>query len=244
MDEQQKFLTRHQRRELQRQEKKQHGEHQERSQTMKKVMLWAAVGIALAAAVFAVIKTSGGSPATPLEPPAVTSDDWTAGPEQAKATLIEYSDFQCPACGVYYPVVKDLKAAFPDDLRVVYRHFPLTTVHANAFDAALASEAAGVQGKFWEMHDRLFEKQDEWSKAQNVREIFAEYAQTLGLDVAAFRASLDDAQVKAQVDNDIRGANSISVDSTPTFYLNGKLIQNPRDFEQFRSVIQQTVTGS
>ena len=85
------------------------------------------------------------------------------GSETAKVTLIEYADFQCPACATYYPIVKELKEKYPEDLRVVFRHFPLITIHKNAFPSAIAAEAAQEQGKFWEMHDILFEKQGEWS---------------------------------------------------------------------------------
>lgn len=93
----------------------------------------------------------------------VKVNDNVKGSREAKAVLIEYSDFQCPACQVYYPVVKQLTEELGNEILVVYRHFPLTTIHPNALPAAKAAEAAGKQGKFWEMHDMLFDKQSEWS---------------------------------------------------------------------------------
>ncbi len=97
------------------------------------------------------------TPATlQTDPNMVRVEDHVKGPTNAKATLIEYSDFQCPACAAYFPIVKQLQETFPQDLRVIYRHFPLTQIHNNAFDAARAAEAADLHGKFWEMHDILF----------------------------------------------------------------------------------------
>src|SRR3989344_7541669 len=93
----------------------------------------------------------------------VTDKDWVRGKMDAPITVVEYGDFQCPACGAYYPVLKKLEGEFHDSLRVVYREFPLTTIHANAWGAAVAAEAAGKQGKFWEMHDALFEDQKVWT---------------------------------------------------------------------------------
>ena len=90
-------------------------------------------------------------------------EDRVKGNEEAGVVLIEYSDFQCPACGSYYPIVKALSEEFPEELLIVYRHYPLTNIHPNAFSAAKASEAAANQGKFWEMHDMLFERQAEWA---------------------------------------------------------------------------------
>ena len=95
--------------------------------------------------------------------PSVSKDDFAIGTPSARVTLIEYGDFQCPACGSYYPIVKKLESDFPKDLRVVYRFFPLVNVHQNAMPAAQSAYAAGKQNKFWEMHDALYENQNSWA---------------------------------------------------------------------------------
>src|SRR3989338_2093696 len=109
----------------------------------------------------------------------IIENDWVKGNKEAKVTLIEYSDFQCPACGAYYPVVKQLNEEVGDKIVIAYRNFPLRQVHQNAQIAAQAAEAAGKQGKFWEIHDMLFENQKEWSSYVNAKEIFIKYAQSL-----------------------------------------------------------------
>jgi protein-disulfide isomerase len=178
------------------------------------------------------------SPVAAVEIP-VDESDWVKGSAEASVTLIEFSDFQCPACRAYYPLVKQLTDEFPDDLRVVYKHFPLTTVHLNAYDAAVASEAAGVQGKFWEMHDILFERQTEWESENDPAGKFAEYAKEIGLDEEKFRSDLASSELAAGVDSDVELGNSLGVNATPTFYLKGgKISVPPQSFEQFKSLIE------
>lgn len=108
--------------------------------------------------------------------------DWIKGNESSKVALIEYSDFQCPACAANYNLVKYLEGKYFSDIKFVYRHFPLQQ-HAQAIPAARAAEAAGAQGKFWEMHDKLFENQDKWADTTTAKDIFKGYAEELGLDM-------------------------------------------------------------
>lgn len=171
---------------------------------------------------------------------AVASDDWKRGNDSAKAVLIEYSDFQCPACGSYYPLVKALHEEFGDSLLVVYRHFPLSQIHANAEPAGRAAEAAGKQGKFWEMHDLLFERQKEWSVDRNASGTFAAYAGALGLDTSRFINDFNSQEVKAEVAADYESGFRAGIAGTPTFFLNGKKIQNPRSYEEFKKVISES----
>lgn len=157
-------------------------------------------------------------------------------------TLVEYSDFQCPACGIYYPAVKQLEEDFVGDLRIVYRHFPLSQ-HLNAKPAAYAAEAASLQGKFFEMHDMIFETQKEWENTTNAKEIFRTYAVKLGLDMAKFDIDVESNEVKEKVESDYQGGVKSKVNATPSFYLNGKKIQNPRDYAEFQSIIQNAKTN-
>jgi protein-disulfide isomerase len=168
---------------------------------------------------------------------AITAEDHVKGSQNASVTLVEWSDFQCPACRSYYPILKALSAQFPDDLRIVYRHFPLRAIHLGAEPAARASEAASLQGKFWEMHDLIFENQDSWGPAPT-REAFEKLAQVLGLDIERYRSDVESDAVKNHVSNDLRLGNSLGINSTPTFYLNGRKISNPLSLDAFSAVIQ------
>jgi len=169
----------------------------------------------------------------------VTDEDTYLGNKDARVTLVEYSDFQCPACKAYEDIVKQLRDAYSaEDLRIVYRHFPLRSVHPNADLAAQAAEAAGEEGKFWEMKDELFKNQAEWSKEKDPRGLFGAYAKAIGLDVAEFEEDLlpeDDA--KERVEKDYQSGLALGVSSTPTFILNGVIIKNPQTIDEFKSLI-------
>lgn len=169
----------------------------------------------------------------------VSETDWKKGAESPKITLVEYSDFQCPACRAYSLMIKDLLLEYNNEVQFVYRHFPLRQIHANAEPAARAVEAAGLQGKFWEMHDILFERQLEWGNQPGAITLITGYASELGLDVDQFEADLVSDLLKNKVKNDLQEAFSAGFNSTPTFVLNGKIISNPRSLEQFRELISQ-----
>lgn len=165
----------------------------------------------------------------------------TKGNKEAVVKLVEYSDLQCPACGVYYPIVKQIVEEFSDSVLFEYRHFPLRSIHPNAQGAALATEAAGLQGKFWEMHDILFENQKEWS-GKNGNDIFNVYAEEIGLDVLKFESDLSfNEDIKNKVENDYQSGLDLKVNATPTFFLNGVKIENPRSYGEFKSIIQQFI---
>lgn len=156
-------------------------------------------------------------------------------------TIIEYSDFQCPACGVYYPITKKLLETNGARVQFVYRYFPLRTIHQNAVAAARAAESAGKQGKFWEMHDFLFERQKEWSDEKNVRDALTRYAGELGLNVGQFLADFESSTVKDRVDRDYQSGERAGVEGTPTFFLNGKKIDTPRSYDEFQKIIDTVV---
>ena len=152
------------------------------------------------------------------------SSDHIKGNTMAKVTLVEYSDFQCPACALFYPVMKKAEEKYMKDVLFVYRHFPLPS-HDKAELAAKASEAAGLQGKFWEMHDKLFENQSTWSKITDAKTLFTEYAAQLGLDRNKFIADLDSDSVNKKITDDIRSGTESQLDGTPTFFINGNKLK-------------------
>lgn len=173
----------------------------------------------------------------------VAENEWIKGNVNALITIIEYSDFQCPACASYAPVMKRLSQEFPDKLRIIYRHFPLVSVHANAVEAARAAEAAGLQGKFWEMHDMLFEKQDEWSKDGSPKDKFTSYAQELELDEEKFLADYESKAIEEKVDQDLASANQLRLNSTPSFFLDGEKI-SPGGYDEFKALVEEKVNRS
>jgi protein-disulfide isomerase len=161
--------------------------------------------------------------------------------EKGKVVLVEYSDFQCPACGMYYPLIKQLKAEFGDRLQVAYKHFPLQKIHKNANLAARVSEAALNQNKFWEMHNVLFEKQKEWSDSGQALSLFTAYALELGLEKEKFLDDIDKNSTYDKVNADYQEGVSFGVAGTPTFFLNGKKIINPRGYDEFKKLIEQSI---
>lgn len=244
MEEQFNRLTKKQRKELRKQEKLEMRTEAVRSARMTKLFWWGLGIAAIAVFVFLFMKVAGTGLKTTNTPPAqVNQSDWVKGASgaSASATLIEYSDFQCPACKFYQPLVTQVLSTFPDKLQLVYRHFPLRTTHKFAQIAAQAAEAAGKQGKFWEMHDMLFEKQDDWSKLPNAKDVFIEYAGVLKLDTNKFTSDLDTQEVAQKIDTDLAGGEAAGVDSTPTFYLNGKKVENIKSTEDFKKRVEDAI---
>ena len=146
----------------------------------------------------------------------LTSDSYKKGNEKARNCLIEFSDFQCPACGSFYPQVKNVVEDNKDNLVFAYRHCPLDQ-HEQAWPAALAAEAAGEQGKFWEMHDYIFENQENLSE-----QFLLEAAEKLGLDKENFEAAYKEKKYQDKINRDLTDGRKFGVDATPTFFLNGK----------------------
>lgn len=153
------------------------------------------------------------------------------GPEEAQVTVVEFSDFQCPACKAAEPMIQQLKNNYSDSVKFVYRHFPLDSIHPNARLAAQASEVASDQGKFWEYHKILFDKQGEWSDVadkQQVLNLFGEYAAQLQIDKADFLEKIETQEVVERVAKDADLGSALRVSSTPTFYVNGKQTTAPQ----------------
>jgi len=146
---------------------------------------------------------------------------WAKGGASATVTIEEFSDFQCPACGNLAPGLRRVAGEYGDRVRLVFRNFPLQ-MHKYAFQAARAAEAAGLQGKFWEMHDILYERQKEWTDSMEPRVQFESYATRLGLDVQRFKADMERQDLADRIRADMTRGNSLNVRGTPTIYLNGR----------------------
>jgi protein-disulfide isomerase len=150
-----------------------------------------------------------------LTPP-VSEADHSAGPDDAPVTLVEYGDYECPYCGMAHPVVKRAQRELKTQLRFVFRNFPLAEAHPHARVAAQAAEAAAAQGKFWEMHDMLFEHQD----ALELEDLVG-YAESIGLDTVQFARDLEAETFAKRVRDDFRSGVKSGVNGTPTFFING-----------------------
>ncbi len=212
---------------------------------LNRIIFWACFIIIIVLIFWGLIvamnKPAPGS--APIVAGPVTSADHILGPKNAAVTMIEYGDFQCPACGAYYPLVKRLTQESSTTLALVFRHFPLPQ-HANAPITSQAAEAAGLQGKFWEMYDMIYGNQAEWSTLPDAHTILYTYAQKIGLDMVKFKADLDSTAVKDAVSADADEAQKIGINSTPTFFVNGKVIANPQSYEAFKALIEAAASGS
>ncbi|MGC9968793.1 MAG: thioredoxin domain-containing protein [Minisyncoccia bacterium] len=226
---------------------------------MDKITLWFVVGFVVLVLVVIVVAgvTSGGFSAgtansTPPEfvattAPTITAADWTRGKKDAKVSIIEYGDFECPACAEYSPVMNQLFAAYGDRVLFAFRNFPLYSIHPNAGISSQAAEAAGLQGKFWEMHDLLYQKQNEWAGAASssvVNQYFDKYASSLGLDVNKFNQNINANPVVSKVQADVAGGNAAQIDHTPTFFVNLKQIPNPTSYNDFKAVLDGALASS
>ncbi len=172
----------------------------------------------------------------------ISATDHVRGAKDGKVTLVEFGDFQCPACGAYESIVRQVLADNKSDVKFVFKHFPLMQIHRNALPAAKATEAAGLQGKFWEMHDILYDKQEEWSGALNSRDFFLTYATTLGLDTKKFLADLDNKSLETKILAEFKEGVSLGIQGTPTFFLNGKKLDNPSNLADFNKLVKAALT--
>lgn len=173
----------------------------------------------------------------------VSAEDWARGASTSPVSLVEYSDFQCPACGYYHPVIEEVLKKDGKDITFTYRHFPLPQ-HKNALNAAYSAEAAGMQGKFWEMHKLLFDHQNDWSELADPKPTFEGYAKEIGLDIEKYKTDRDTDAVKEAVKKDIETGTKSGVNSTPSFYLNGKKIENPQNVAAFEALIENTLKAT
>ena len=237
-------LTKKQKKELRKQEWQEKLKKQEQNRRFKKFGIWAAAAVVLIAAVYGLLQIANSpqiSNNSSGKLPQITKEDPTIGTESAKVTLVEYADFQCPACAAYHPMVKQLLTDYNGKIYFVYRYFPLTAIHQNAMISSLAAYAAGQQNKFWEMHDMLFQTQNSWASSPKTREIFIDYAKKLNLDIDKFKTDLESDKGKNFINDTYNKGLAIGVSSTPTFFINGTKIPNPRTYDDFKKLIQDEI---
>jgi protein-disulfide isomerase len=171
----------------------------------------------------------------------VKPNDWVYGNENATVTVVEYLDFECEACRAYYPITTQLKEEFKDSMRLVIRYFPLGG-HRNSRTSAYAAEAAGKQGKFWEMYDLLYTNQGDWGEQETANQAqFEKYAIEIGLDMEKYRKDVTSEEVKKRIDDSYNEAMSLDLQGTPSFFLNGRKIANPQGYEAFKSLIENAL---
>jgi protein-disulfide isomerase len=167
------------------------------------------------------------------------------GAMDAPLTLVEYGDYECPPCATFNPVLWDLLQRYGNKLRLEYRHYPLTPHHPNAVLAAAAAEAAGEQGRYWEMNDLLFDTQSQWAHTTDAEQKFVALAGQLGLNKARFIEALHSPSIQKRVSNDMHIARESEFGGTPTFLLNGRRIDVPRaTVEQFAIFIDAALNGN
>lgn len=162
-----------------------------------------------------------------------------------KVEFIEYADFQCPYCGQYYPVLQQVKEKYGDDIKFIFRNFPLESLHQNARAAHRAAEAASRQDKFWEMYDKLYQNQSEWSSVSVPQPIFEGYAKEIGLNIDTYKQDCASSAVNDTINADIEDGKQYKITGTPTFVVNGKAVELPdRTLQAFSQIIDKAIADA
>ncbi len=202
------------------------------------IVIVVAIAIAAGAAVY-LSRTADHPSETPDRSPhvAIKSGGHSRGPANAQLTLVEFGDFQCPSCGAYHPLVKEILNRYPDKLRLEFHHYPLVDLHPNAMTGAMAAEAAGDQGRYWEMHDALFEHQADWAPSRNAELVFISLAGRLGLNVNQFMQQLRSPALQDRILQDVTLGNNLHVMETPTFFIDGQRVYIKPTIEDFVKVV-------
>lgn len=214
---------------------------------IKRALTWAIFIIIVGLIIWGMIAASKKHPTTSEVsislPTPVTPADWTRGNPNAPVTLVEYADFECPACQAYYPVVEQVFNAASSTVRMVFREFPLPQ-HADAIPAAKAAEAAGNQGKFWDMYGLIYSNHADWETLSDPTSVFVGYAQKLRLNMAQFNADIKSAIVAKKISDEVTTGTAAGIDATPTFFINGKRIENPESYDEFIQDIQNAASST
>lgn len=169
----------------------------------------------------------------------------TIGPANAPVHIEEFGDFQCPPCGIFHPILEQMHQEFGDKLRITFREFPLVPAHAHAIEAASSAEAAGLQDKFWEMHDLLYEHQADWKDKVDVAPIFEDYAKQIGLNIERWKKDVGSEQIAQRIFLDGKRGHSLGVKGTPTVFINGREVPfESLPPEKLRVVIQNELAAS
>ncbi len=194
--------------------------------------------------VFVGVFTLGGhNKANAPDNKSATPTNHIQGKGQSGITLVEYGDYQCPFCGQFYPIVKQVQAKYNDQIFFQFRNYPLPNLHPNAFSAARAAEAASEQNKFWEMHDALYETQDQWASMSDASPFFSQIAKQLGLNLTQFKKDYASSKVNDAINADVAQGNKLNVTGTPTFFLDGKKIEVTQSLASFEKAIDAALAS-
>jgi len=235
-------LTKKEKKELRKLEWQQKADKEKRNAQFKKYGIIGGTVLVIILSIVGLVKlASMPSTTSSITVAPISKKDITLGDPKAKVTLIEYSDFQCPACAAYYPIVKQMLSEFGTKIYFAYRFFPLTNIHPNAQISAQAAYAAHKQGKFFEMESYLFTKQKEWAELQDPTTAFSDYALLLKLDVDKFKTDMNSDETKTRILDSQAQASTAGINSTPSFFLNGIKLDNPANLDAFRSLIQNEI---
>lgn len=195
----------------------------------------------LVGAVFFLSKSSppisNSTPTASMDPKLlIREDSYKIATDSAKVTIVEFGDYQCPACRQAYPTVKRVIKDYSGKINFVFRNFPLPQ-HKNAQISAEAAEAAGVQGKFWQMHDKLYENQDQWAESDQPLDVFLNYATELSLDVTKFQTDVIDKRYIQKITQDQNDGDGLGINATPTFFINQQKIEGVPSYDDFKNKI-------
>lgn len=217
--------------------------------TSEKKIIFGIIGVTIAILIGGVVLMS--RPQAPAAPEVVNEDSQEflirenshqTAKDTGKIAVVEFADLQCPACASSYPIVNELKKQYGERVNFVYRHFPLPA-HKHALPAALAAESAASQGKFWEMEEKLFSNQKEWGESTDPLPYFEKYAKKLGLDSEKLKNDIKNKANEDKIKQDYNDAVSLGVNSTPTFYVNGKKQLGVLALDDFKTIIDKELEG-
>lgn len=187
------------------------------------------------------LSKGGGNPSNVSKPVSdasllVRNDSNKIATSSAKVTVVEFGDFECPACAASEPVVKQVLNDYNGKVNFVFRNFPLPQ-HPNAMPSAEAAEAAGAQGKYFDMYFKLYENQNAWANLSNPTDTFVSYAKDLGLDVNKFKDDISNKKYQNKINGDLNDGTALGIDATPTFYINGQKLLSGYGYQDFKSLI-------
>ena len=233
-------LTKDEKKALRKLEWQEESKKKTRSETFKKYSIWIGGLVLIILAIGGLMwlvsqPTTTQNETVNIAP--ISKRDISEGDKNAKVTLVEYADFQCPACAAYHPIVTQLLESYKGKIFYTYRMFPLTQVHPNSHISAQAAYAAFKQGAFFTYDDQLYNNQKDWADQQDPSNIFVDYAKALKLDVNKFKTEMNSDEAKKYVNDSEQEALSEGMNATPTFIVNGNKITNPAGLEEFKKII-------
>lgn len=241
-------LTKKERKEIAKLERIEEERSSRNKNLIRKLLMWGGIASIVFLSILGLVKLTNNDSSvlssTQTNLPPVAKEDLAFGEKKAKITLIEYSDFQCPACAIANANIQQALKDYNGKILFVYRFFPLTQIHKNSLISAKGAYAAHLQGRFLEMEDLLFKNQDSWGEADNPREIFLSYAEEIGLNIEQFDKDIEAEKSNVFINKQAEEGINLGINQTPTIFLNGKKINNPRTYEEFKQLIETELTNN